>query len=371
MNILVLGWRDPKHPNAGGAEQVVHEHCKGWIEAGHSVTLFASRFSGSKEKETMDGVEVFRKSFQYWGVQVSAFFWYFFGKHRKFDLVIDQFHGIPFFTPLYVRSPKLALIQEIAGKVWLKNDLSFPFNWIIGLIGYIGEPLLFIFYKKTPFMTGSKSAKIQLIEVGIPSKNIYIVNHGVIVKKPKKIINKEKVKTIIYLGAITHDKGIGDVLKTFSILNKKGNYRFWMVGKASEYYKKYIKKMVNILDISNNINYFDFVDEKTKFDLLSRAHVLINPSVLEGWGLVNIEANAMGTPVVAYNSPGLVDSVKDGVSGIICEMNTPESMADEVSKLLENSNMYAQLQKSAIGWSNNFSWERSTKESLTLINKIV
>lgn len=371
MNILVLGWRGPKHPNAGGAEQVVHEHCKGWIEAGHSVTLFTSHFTGSEEKEIIDGVEVIRKSFQYWGVQISAFFWYVFKKHNKFDLVIDQFHGIPFFTPLYFRSTKLALIQEIAGKVWLKNDLPFPFNWIIGLIGYIGEPFMFLFYKNTPFMTGSKSTKIQLIKVGIPSENIYIVNHGVIVKKPKKIINKEKVKTIIYLGAITHDKGIGDVLKTFSILSKLGNYKFWIIGKASEYYKKYIEKMVNNLDISKNTNYFGFVDQKTKFTLLAKAHVLINPSILEGWGLVNIEANAVGTPVIAYKSPGLVDSVKDGQSGIICKINTPESMAGEVSSLLEDNQLYTKLQKGATVWSKQFSWKKSKQESLILIDKVV
>lgn len=371
MNILVLGWRGPKHPNAGGAEQVVHEHCKGWIEAGHSVTLFASRFSGSKEKETVDGVEVIRKSFQYWGVQISAFFWYVFKKDNKFDLVIDQFHGIPFFTPLYVRSKKLALIQEIAGKVWLKNDLPVPFNWIIGLIGYIGEPLLFLFYKRTPFMTGSKSAKIQLIKKGIPSKNIQIINHGVVIKRPKNLPEKEKTKTIIYLGAITRDKGIEDVLKTFSILSKKGNYRFWIVGKASKQYKELIKTLLEKYSISGRTRYFGFVDDKTKFKLLAKAHVLINPSILEGWGLVNIEANAMGTPVVAYKSPGLVDSVKDGQSGIICKMNTPECMANEIYNLLENNQLYEKLQKGAIAWSKQFSWKKSKQESLTLINKIV
>jgi len=48
MNILVFSWRDPKHPLAGGAEQVMHEHMKGWVGAGHKVTLFTSHFSGGR-----------------------------------------------------------------------------------------------------------------------------------------------------------------------------------------------------------------------------------------------------------------------------------------------------------------------------------
>lgn len=370
MRILVFSWRDPKHPTAGGAEQVMHEHMKGWVKAGNTVTLFSSMAKGLSNSENLDGIKIVRQGIQYFGVQLLGFLYYI-KNSKKFDLVVDQFHGIPFFTPLYVKKPKLAVIQEVAGKVWLKNDLPFPLNWIFGVIGYLGEPIIFLFYKKVPFMTGSNSAREDLIKMNIPVGNIKIVPHGVLINKPKPMPEKEKVKTVMYLGSITQDKGISDVIKTFSLLNKKGAYNFWIVGKASERYKQLMKDMLKKYNISKNTKYFGFVDEKTKFDLLSRAHVLINPSVLEGWGLVNIEANAMGTPVVAYNSPGLVDSVKDGVSGIICKLNTPESMADEVSKLLENSNMYALLQKSAIKWSNNFSWERSTKESLTLINKFV
>ena len=48
---------------------------------------------------------------------------------------------------------------------------------------------------------------------------------------------------------------------------------------------------------------------------MSRAHVLLVPGVREGWGLVVTEANAMGTPAMAYDVPGLQDSVINGVTG--------------------------------------------------------
>src|SRR3989344_4669413 len=143
MNILVFSWRDPKHPMAGGAEQVMHEHMKGWVNAGHTVTLFSSAFNGAPPEEKVDGVKVIRKGYQLLGVQIYAFFWYLFSDHPKFDLVVDQFHGLPFFTPLYVRSPKLAVLQEVAKEVWLLNHLQKPLNLIIGWAGYLTEPFFF------------------------------------------------------------------------------------------------------------------------------------------------------------------------------------------------------------------------------------
>ena len=68
-----MSWRDPKHPQAGGAEQVMHEHMKGWIEAGHEVTLFSSKIHGQPKREELDGIKIVRSGHQYLGVQISGF----------------------------------------------------------------------------------------------------------------------------------------------------------------------------------------------------------------------------------------------------------------------------------------------------------
>jgi len=369
MNILVFSWRDPKHPNAGGAEQVMHEHMKGWVGAGHKVTLFSSRFSGSLGEESLDGIKLIHRGDQYVGVKLAAFFYYLKNKN-SFDLVVDQFHGIPFFTPLYVRKPKLAVLQEVAREVWFLSGFPWPVSWIIGVLGFITEPLVFLLYKKTPFLVGSQSAKDDLIKMGIPGVNINIIPHGVILPRSKILDQRSKIKTILFLGTLTKDKGIEDALKVFSILGNLGNYNFWVVGKGSEEYKNYLLALAKKLGIKDRVTFWGFVDESKKFQLLARAHVLINPSMREGWGLVNIEANSVATPVVAYRSPGLVDSVKDGKSGIICTENTAQDMADQVEKILGNKDKYASLQKSAISWSKKFNWQKSKKLSLELIENL-
>jgi len=370
MNILVFSWRDSKHPLAGGAEQVMHMHMKGWIEAGHKVTFFTSRPKNTPASEALDGVEIIRRGSQYLSVHIFAFFWYLFGKRVKFDFVVDQFHGWPFFTPLYVGVSKLAVIQELTKEVWFKYPLPLRLNYILGLIGYLVEPLFFLIYRNTKFMTGSESAKMELQTVGIKEKNITIVPHGVVLNIPKKRPQKEKKKTIIFLGALAEDKGVKDAIKVFGLLNKQGDYQFWVVGKGDDSYLKYLKKFSNSLGLKEKTIFFGFVSQKKKFELLAKSHVMVNPSIREGWGLVNIEANAVGVPVVAYKSPGLVDSVKNGKSGILVDKNTPEALADAIAKILDDEKLLRGLSKGSLDWSKNFSWEESKRLSLNLINKI-
>ena len=371
MNILVFSWRDPKHPQAGGAEQVMHEHAKGWIKAGHNIVHFGSIYKDAPSEEILDGVRIIRRGSYFLTVHLRAFMWYLFGSHPKFDVVIDEFHGIPFFTPLYIRAKKLAVLQEVAKEVWWLNPLPKPLNWIVGFVGYATEPLIFLLYKSVPFMVGSQSAKKDLISMGIGPGKITVVPHGVVLNTPKKMPAKEKKQTVVFLGALTKDKGIEDCIETFSLLNKRGReYNFWIMGGGEENYVKFLKKRVQKLGLEGKVSFFGRVSEEEKFKRLSRAHLLLNPSVREGWGLVNIEANSVGTPVVAYKSPGLVDSVNDGKSGLLCKINTPGNLADTTMQLLKDTNLYSRLQRGAVKWSKQFEWEKSKNKSLKLIEHI-
>ncbi|MFC1625806.1 glycosyltransferase family 4 protein [Patescibacteria group bacterium] len=243
----------------------------------------------------------------------------------------------------------------------------------MGFIGFVFDPLPFLFYRNIPFMTGSLSAKEDLVKYGISAKNITIVPHGVILPKRKylKVVSKNKIKTVVFLGTLSKDKGIEDALKCFVILSKKGKYNFWVIGKSeNKNYYDQLRRLVKRLKLNGKVKFWGYVDQKKKFDLLSKSHILINPSIHEGWGLVNIEANYLGTPVVAYKSAGLVDSVKNGLSGVIVRKNNHKDLAEAVISILDDNNAYSRLQRGAINWSKKFNWRESRKKSLKLINSI-
>jgi glycosyltransferase involved in cell wall biosynthesis len=372
MNILILSWRSLKHPNAGGAEKVTFEHAKAWTKEGHRVFIFSSYFEGAEKSESLEGVEILRRGDYIFGVRKEAFLWYFFGKHPKFDLVVDEFHGLPFFTPLYVKVKKLAFIHEVARDVWKHNPWKKPFNIFPTILGTYLEPLIFkLLYKNVHFMTVSESTRDDLMDWGIPRGGITIIHNGVNLDLPKKSYLKENKATVMYLGAISEDKGTEDAIKAFGEINRKDDqWQFWVVGPGTKDLINNLKKRAEELEISDKLTFWNFVTDRKKFELLERAHVLINPSVHEGWGLVNIEANAVGTPIVAYNVHGIRDSVQNGKTGILVEKGDYRSLAQELLKLVKDEVRYKRFQENAKKWAVRFTWEKATKMSLELIESL-
>jgi glycosyltransferase involved in cell wall biosynthesis len=364
MNILILNWRDPKNPKSGGAEIVTHEHAKAWIKAGHKVTWFTAKFKNSKTEERIDGINIVRGG-NFITVYLLAPIFYLFAKN-KFDLVIDEIHGLPFFTPLYVRKPKIAFIHEVAGEIW---DYMYPFP--INVVGKLLESVYFKFYQNVQFWTDADSTIDDLVRVGIKRENCTAIScptgHSSLSILPKK----EAVPTFIFVSRVVKMKGIEDVIKAFFNIQKElKDAQLWIVGDGDKAYIEELKKMMKTYSINPKVKFFGSVDEANKFELLKKAQILLHASVKEGWGIVVIEAASQGTPAIVYDVSGLRDSVKNSKTGIVLKENTPEEMAKQAINLLKDKVEYKKLQKSALAWAKSLTWENATKESLRLINSL-
>jgi glycosyltransferase involved in cell wall biosynthesis len=87
------------------------------------------------------------------------------------------------------------------------------------------------------------------------------------------------------------------------------------------------------------------------------------PSPKEGWGLTVIESNACGTPVVASRSPGLVDSVRDGETGLLVRHGDPEALAAGLGRVLRDEELRRSLGNRGLEWAARFEWDRSADEA--------
>lgn len=366
MNILILNWRDMKHPLAGGAEISLLEHAKYWHAHGATITWFSSQFRGSKEKELLDGITYIRKG-SHFTVHLWFIYFYLLNKFANATVIIDCFHFLPFFTPLYVKEKKIiAFINEIAGNLWFSN-----LSYIFAFIGYHLERVFFVFYKNQLFITASDSTKNDLLKVGILDKNITIINHGATLGKVSLSVKKEKYPTFMFLGRISSDKGIKDALLAFiEIKHEFKNAKLWIAGREEK--AGGLSKLFASLSLSeakDSITYYGFISEAKKFELLKRSWVLLHTSVKEGWGLTVIEAASQGTPTIGYNVEGLRDSIKNNVTGLLTEKN-PESMAAAAYLLIANEKTFAYLSKNAIAWSKKFNWKEAGRKSFKLIGRV-
>lgn len=366
MNILILNWRDPKNPYSGGAEISLMEHAKFWIKKGAKITWFASHYKNAPEEEIINGIKIIRKGSHY-TVHIWSFIYYLQNKFTKPDLIIDCFHFIPFFTPLYYKKiKKIGLINEPAKNAWFKN-IFFP----LSLIGYLIEPLFFILYKNNLILTVSESIASELTNYKLDKKKIQIIPNGHTPLSAKIKLEKEKDPTVIYLGQITPDKGIEEAIKAFEkIVQKTPGAKLWIVGKAiNDRYLAGIKKKISKRNLNKVITFFGFVNEQKKYELLSKSWMLIHPSIREGWGLNVIEANSCGTPAIGYKITGLKDSIIHKKTGLLVDRK-PYSLADAVNKLINDKKQYDNMCIKAKKWADTFNWELSGEKSWNLIKTL-
>jgi glycosyltransferase involved in cell wall biosynthesis len=366
MNILILNWRGPNDPLAGGAELVTFQHAKYWVSKGHNVWWFTSSCPGTPTEEIISDVKIIHHgSSTYYGVIFCTFFWYFFKKHPDFDVVVDQFHGLPFFAPIYVEKPVVGFIHELGSQVVQYNPWPKPFNLLPSILAPLFEPWVFkLFYLKIPFFTVSASTKLDLEKLGI--SKIQVVPNGIFL--PNKLVHypKDTALTFLYLSTVTKDKGIEDALEVFSILrNSYPKAQFWVVGKGDSDYAISLSKRYSF------VRFWGYVSQAKKFELLSRSHVLVFPSVHEGWGMVILEAAAMGTPTVAYDVSGVRDAVANNQTGLLASAGNLRQLSDLVIQLINNKQNYVKMCSACILRSHTFTWQESQSKLLKFIESVV
>lgn len=368
MRILWYNWRDIKNPDAGGAEVFTHEVCKRLVKKDgiDSVTLFAASYPGcKKEEEMVDGVRIVRAGSKY-GVYGKAREFY---KQNKddFDIVIDEINTKPFNTPSFVRDddkPLIALIHQLAREFWF-YETSFPVN-VLGY--YFLEKHWLSRYRNIPTMTVSHSTEEDLKNWGFT--NVRVVPEGLSFAPLQLLPEKEVRPTVIFVGRLKKAKKPDEALRAFKIIKDEiPDARMWIVG--SGYMENELRTMASKMFPDNGskdaITIFGKQPQQRKLELMSKAHVILVPGVREGWGLVVTEANAMGTPAVAYDVPGLRDSVIDGVTGTLVERGDYIGLGIEAIDLLKDHIKRKTYTKNALQDSKHFDWNTTTDSILQFI----
>lgn len=371
MRILILNWRDIKNPSSGGAEILTHEMAKRWVTWGNKVTQISSLYPRCKKEEYVDGVRILRSGYpdgrSLWqSVHYRAHVLYKRYFKGNIDVIIDEAHGIPFFTPLYAKEKKILLICEVADRLWIES-----FGILFGTIGRIVEQIyLRLVYRNLSVLTISESVKTDLVKNGVLKRNVQVLPMGVNLPKRLPVIKKEKDITLILVGRLTKSKGIETAIETLRAI--KATYpgaKLWIAGRGDYDYQRELLKLSNSLGLRKSIKFMGFVTEKKKFELLARAWILIHPSTKEGWGLNVIEANAVGTPAIGYKISGLRDSIRDGYTGVVLSARGSQAIASAIYKIAKNSRVYKRYSDNARKWTKHFSWEQSAKTSLEILSR--
>ncbi len=328
--------------NKGGKETRLHEISMRLAKRGYDVHIYCMKWWTTPEKVRIEeGVTLHAISPLYplySGERRSIKQGILFGLaclklfKEEFD-VIDVDH-MPYF-PLYsvrlacwLKGKKMfATWHEVWGKkYWLKY---------MGVLGFISSVIEYIsFQLPNVFIASSFVTKERLLRY-VDDKKIHTINNGVnyaqILTAPKPIQKSD----VIFAGRLLKHKNVDILIKAISVLKKTTpSIRCLIIGDGPE--KNNLNLLVESLDLQKNIIFLEFCSTKTElYSLLKGSKILVIPSSREGYGIVVIEALAVGLVVVTVDEPNNAAKtlITDKNDGIVTKL-TPESIASAIGLYL-------------------------------------
>ncbi|MFF7133783.1 glycosyltransferase family 4 protein [Streptomyces sp. NPDC008196] len=355
-NILFLNWRDPAHPQAGGAEAYCYEIARRLARADARVTLFAARFPGSRASESADGVRVLRGGGTF-GVYLAAAAHLLRNRHT-YDAVVDFQNGIPFFSPLF--TPRWTTDICVIHHIHQKQFDQF-FRWPMNTVGRLLEKQVsrWVYRGRAIVVVSPSTRQGVRTELGFYNP-VYLVPNGSPRPHPPHVA-RAATPTITVVSRMTPQKRVDLLLRALPELRRRRpDLRVDLAGDGTELPK--LRALASALGLGPAVEFHGHVSEERKLELLGRAWLTVVPSVAEGWGLTVIEANSMGTPALAFDVPGLRDAVQHGYNGWLIphEADLTDGIATALTEL-GDAHSRERTARRCLAWSSRFSWDESSE----------
>ena len=351
LRILVVNWQDRLNPNAGGAEEHLHQVFGRLSARGHQVTLLCSGWDSCEPSADLDGIRVIRTGGRYSFNLAAPLHSERLLRGRRFDVVVEDLNKVPMLSPLWVPAPvHLLLVHHLFGTTAFREA-----NPGLATATWLFERIIPAVYRGMPCVAVSESTRDDLARRGLDPENIAVIRNGVELDDLKPAAERFPRPTLVYLGRLKRYKRVDLVLKAVARLRDRGIATELIVAGRGDA-RASLEATVRELEISDRVRFAGFVSERQKAELLSRswAHVLTSPK--EGWGIVSMEASACGTPTVASDSPGLRETVRHGKTGHVVPHGDVEALADALLRVMEPQNR-DKLGRAARSMAEEYSWE--------------
>jgi glycosyltransferase involved in cell wall biosynthesis len=363
VRILVVNWQDRENPLAGGAEIHLHEIFGRLATQGNDVSLLCGGWPGCPQRAVLDGIDVHRVGTRH----TFPFLAYrYYRKHLggAADILVEDVNKVPLYTPRWGAGHTLALVPHLFGGTAFQ-ELPAPLAAAV----WIAERPLGRVYRTTPFEAISESTAEDLAARGIPRQSIAVIYPGIDTEgyTPNEA-ERSPTPVFAYLGRLKRYKGVHLVIRAFAACNAPG--AVLEIAGAGDY-RPALEELARSLDLGDRVRFLGRISEFEKLTLLRRAWALVFASPKEGWGITNLEAAACATPVVASNSPGIRESVRDGETGYLVPHGDIAAMAAAMHRLADSRTLVTELGIRARAFATSFTWDRAASETAEHLERVL
>ena len=367
MRILLVNWQDRENPQAGGAEIHMHEIFGRLAASGHEVTLLCGGWPGCPPHATLDDIVIHRVGTRHtFPLLARRYFDRVFGDVApSLDVLVEDVNKVPLYTPRWRGIRRVvALVPHLFGGT-VFQELAAPLAAAV----WLAERPLARAYRNVPFEAISESTAEDLARRGIPRQNIEVIYPGIDTQGyTPDPASRATDPAFAYLGRLKKYKGVHHVIRAFAAMQNR-TATLEIAGAGD--YRPRLEALARSLDLGDRVRFLGRITEREKLTLLRRAWALVFASPKEGWGITNLEAAACATPVVASNSPGIRESVRDGETGYLVPHGDVMAMAAALDRVAASRALVEQLGRSARRFAETFTWERAADETAAHLERIV
>ena len=359
--VHLFTWRDLESPDAGGSERHIDKVASIWAAAGFEVTLFTGAVPGLPAETERRGYRVVRR-----GGRVSVFGHAALGHLRsrpRPDAIVEVAHGMPFFSPLWARCPRLAFVHHVHDEVW--HDL------LPGPAGEVGRFLEMKVaprvYRRTRFATPSETGRDDLVSMlGMDPSQVTVVHNGV---DPRFTPGgrRSPAPLVVGVGRLTAIKRF-DLLVDALVAARRDvpDLRGRIVGDGPE--RPALEERIRRAGAEGWLELAGHVSDAELVEAYRSAWLVACASSREGWNMTITEAGACGIPAVATDVVGHRDSVWPGDSGLLVE---PEALGAAIVNVLTDAGLREKLGAGALERARPLTWEATAAGILSALTEAV
>ncbi len=257
-------------------------------------------------------------------------------------LMISRMHGIPVCGTYHTDFPRYAV--ELTGRPELEETTWLYMKWFYGQMDYVAAP--------------SASTRDSLLAGGFNADKVKVVGRGVDISAFSPDFRDETLRAewgirqphkLLYVGRISEEKNLSCLVGAFRhLVQKRQDVCLIVVGEGP-----YLETMQR--ELAGLPVHFPGIRKGEELArIYASSDLFLFPSLTDTFGVVLIEAQASGLPVVVSSKGGPKDTMKHGETGVILEQMSPDGMSEAVDRLLcepeRVASMSAAARKHALGF---------------------
>lgn len=208
-------------------------------------------------------------------------------------------------------------------------------------------------------------------KLGAREDRVSIIHNGVDLAEIKPLMERAHTRVpfrIVSIGRLSWEKGHEYLISALPLIKKEFPLaHLVLVGGGAEEQK--LRQLTHVLDLNSSVFFRGALPHLRAMGEAAQAEVFVGPSLAEGLGIVFLEAQALGIPVVGTYVGGIPDAIEHGVTGLLVPPKDPSAIAEAVMKIFRDVDLRSRFNKNTKERIENFSWNKITESVSSLYHR--